>query len=244
MRDVQKRGKNMTKIIAHRGASGRPGVENTLESFAGAIELGVDMVEFDVRKTKDNVLVVYHDDKFADQPVKWYTYEEMDRVAKQKGFHVPLFVEVLELCAGKVFMDIEIKETGFEHKVVKFLHKYANYEDYSVKSFKDIVPYKIKEIDPNITTGLLLGYEKANFKRRFNELFPVRRLQACKVDFVSPAYQLLKFAYVKRMKEAGYPVFVWTVNEPELIDKILDFDPEGLITDNPVYALKARAKRK
>ena len=230
----------MTKIVAHRGASGRPGVENTLESFAGAIELGVEMVEFDVRKTKDNVLIVYHDNKFADQPVSWYTYEEMDKVAKQKGFHVPLFVEVLELCAGKVFMDIEIKETGFEHKVVKFLHKYANYEDYSVKSFKDIVPYKIKEIDTNITTGLLVGFEKANFKRRVNELFPVRRLRACRADFISPAYQLLHFGYVKRMKAFGYPVLVWTVNEPEDIRRILAMNPEGLITDNPVYALEAR----
>ena len=118
----------MIKIVAHRGASGQPGVENTLESFQKAIELGVDMVEYDVRKTKDNVLVVYHDKNFADQPVSWYTYEEMEKEAKNRGFHVPLFVEVLELCNGKVFMDIEIKETGFENRVVKLLHKYADYD--------------------------------------------------------------------------------------------------------------------
>ncbi len=55
----------MTKIIAHRGASGS-GVENTLESFEKAIELGVDMVEFDVRRTHDGVLIVYHDATFND----------------------------------------------------------------------------------------------------------------------------------------------------------------------------------
>ncbi|SEQ28629.1 glycerophosphoryl diester phosphodiesterase [Lachnospiraceae bacterium NE2001] len=232
----------MIKIVAHRGASGQPGVENTLESFQKAIELGVDMVEFDVRKTKDNVLVVYHDKNFADQPVSWYTYEEMEKQAQIRGFHVPLFVEVLELCSGKVFMDIEIKETGFEHRVVRFLHKYSDYKDYSVKSFKDAVPFKIKELDPKITTGLLLGYEKADARRRINELFPIRRLRACHADFVSPHFLLLRFGFEKRMKKAGYPIYVWTVNAPEVIDEVLQKQVTGIITDNPVYALEARAK--
>ena len=232
----------MIKIVAHRGASGQPGVENTLESFQKAIELGVDMVEYDVRKTKDNVLVVYHDKNFADQPVSWYTYEEMEKEAKNRGFHVPLFVEVLELCNGKVFMDIEIKETGFENRVVKLLHKYADYDWYSVKSFKDAVSYKIKDIDPKITTGLLLGYEKADVRRRVNELFPVRRLRACRADFVSPYFLLLRYGFEARMKKAGYPIYVWTVNAPEIIDDMLTRDIAGIITDNPVYALEARAE--
>ena len=98
----------MKKIIAHRGASGIVDVENTLESFEKAIEVGSDMVEFDVRKTKDNILVVYHDKNFADQPVSWYTYEEMEAVAKKQGFHIPLLVEVLELCNNRIYMDIII----------------------------------------------------------------------------------------------------------------------------------------
>ena len=42
------------------------------------------------------------------------------------------------------------------------------------------------------------------------------------------------------MKAFGYPVLVWTVNEPEDIKRVLAMEPEGLITDNPVYALEAR----
>ena len=137
----------MTKVIAHRGASGLVKVENTLESFEKAIEIGADMVEFDVRKTKDNILVVYHDKNFADQPVSWYTYEEMEAVAKKQGFHVPLFVEVLELCKDRIFMDIEVKETGFENRLVRLLKKTVKYDNYSVKSFKDSVCFRVKEID-------------------------------------------------------------------------------------------------
>ena len=232
------------KIIAHRGASGEPGVENTLETFKKAMELDIDMVEFDVRKTKDNVLVVYHDKVFADQPVSWYTYEEMEKVAKKNGFHVPMFVEVLELCAGKVFMDIEVKEPGFEHRLVRLLHKYAKYEDYSIKSFEDCIPYRVKELDPNITTGLLLGYNKADAKRRLNEIFPVRRLKACKADFVSPQYWLMRFDFIERLQRRGYPVYVWTVNTPGLMEKVMRRGAAGVITDNPKLAIEIRNKGK
>ena len=52
-------------IIAHRGASGLVKFENTLASFAKAIELGVSMVEFDIRKTQDNLFVAFHDQSIA-----------------------------------------------------------------------------------------------------------------------------------------------------------------------------------
>ena len=78
------------KVIAHRGASGLVDVENTLEAFEKAVEIKADMVEFDVRKTKDNVLIVFHDKNFQDVPIGWLTYEEMEKRANAQGFHVPL----------------------------------------------------------------------------------------------------------------------------------------------------------
>lgn len=230
----------MTKIIAHRGASGLVKVENTLESFEKAIEIGADMVEFDVRKTKDNILVVYHDKNFEDQPVSWYTYEEMEAVAKKKGFHVPLFVEVLELCKDRIYMDIEVKETGFEHRLVRLLKKTVSYDNYSVKSFKDNVIYRVKELDPNIMTGLLIGYKNANFKRRYNELFPLRRLRRCHADFVSPNSRLLHFFFVNRMRVYGYPIYVWTVNDERTMRRLFGAKVDGIITDRPDIALGLR----
>lgn len=230
----------MVKVIAHRGASGLVDVENTLESFEKAIEIKADMVEFDIRKTKDNVLIVYHDKNFNDSPVSWLTYSEMEEKANSDGYHIPMLHEVLELCHGRIFMDIEVKEPGYEYRLVKAFNKYLDYDEYSVKSFEDIVPYRIKELDPNITTGLLLGYDKADFKRRYNEIFPLRRLRACKADFVSPYYLLLRCSFVKRMKHYGYPVYVWTVNDKKRIKKLLKSDITGIISDRPDIALELR----
>ncbi len=221
------------KVIAHRGASGLVDVENTLEAFEKAVEIKADMVEFDVRKTKDNVLVVFHDKNFQDVPIGWLTYEEMEKRANAQGFHVPLLKEVLKLLAGRIYLDIEVKEHGFEKRLVNMLHKYLKTETYSVKSFDDRVVYKVKELDPNIKTGLLLGMEKATVKRRINELFPERRLKACHADFVSPNYQLLHFGFIQRMHLKQYEIYVWTVNEAKLIDKLLKTSIEGIITDRP-----------
>ncbi|MBR6401975.1 MAG: glycerophosphodiester phosphodiesterase [Eubacterium sp.] len=228
----------MVKIIAHRGASGLVEHENTLESFEKAIEIGADMVEFDVRQTKDGILVVSHDKNFADTPVSWQTYEDMEKEAKIRGFHIPQLKEVLKMCHGNIFMDIEVKEHGFEKKLLKTLAKYADKDEYSIKSFNDKVPYTIKTRDPEIVVGLLIGTSKANIKRRVNELFPVRRLKKCKADFISPHYELLHFGFIRRMKKAGYPVFVWTVNEEKQIKKLLKKDIDGLITDRPDIAIE------
>ncbi|MCR5213091.1 MAG: glycerophosphodiester phosphodiesterase [Eubacterium sp.] len=224
----------MVKVIAHRGASGLADVENTLESFELAINLGCDMVEFDIRKTMDNVLIVIHDPDFEGIPVKEQTYQEMEAKAKEKGYHIPLVEEVLKLCKGRIFMDIEVKETGYEFRLVKLFKKYLDYNEYSVKSFEDPVPYKIKLLDPNITTGLLLGYNEDTFQRRFNEIFPGRRLKACNADFVSPYWMLMRFGFLFRMRHAGYPVYVWTVNKKKRMKKLIKKKGlTGIISDRP-----------
>lgn len=230
----------MIKIVAHRGASGLVGRDNTLESFQKAIEIKADMVEFDVRQTKDKVLVVHHDKNFADTPIAWQTYSNIEKEASQRGFHVPLFSEVLEMCHGRIFMDIEIKEHGFEKKVLKELNKYADISEYTIKSFNDKVSYTMKKLNPDIVTGLLVGGENAKLKKSLNSIFPVRRLKACKADFVSPYYRCLRLGFIRRMKKAGYPVLVWTVNDRKLMKKLLTKDIEALITDRPDIAMECR----
>ena len=65
------------KVIAHRGGSGLGGVENTMDAFVNAIKLGVDMVEFDVRRTKDNALIVIHDSEIDGRKISEMTFDEI-----------------------------------------------------------------------------------------------------------------------------------------------------------------------
>ncbi len=228
----------MVKIIAHRGASGLVERENTLESFEKAIEINADMVEFDVRKTKDNKLVVCHDNILADLPVKLTEYELLEREAELQGYHLPLLSEVLLLCKGRIFMDIEVKEHGFENRLIKELDKYVGPDEYSIKSFDDRVSYSVKLINPKIQTGLLLGISRGDSRRRLSEIFPIRRLKKCKADFVSPYHGLIRLGFVRRAHRYNYPVYVWTLNRKKRIMKFLKKGVDGIITDRPDNAIE------
>ena len=96
-------------IIAHRGASSYA-KENTIESFKKAMLLGADMIEFDVRRTKDNILIAFHDEMIRGHSVKELTYEAISQLARNQGFDIPTVEEVLKWSRGKIRLDVELKE--------------------------------------------------------------------------------------------------------------------------------------
>lgn len=222
-----------TAVIAHRGASALAEHENTLEAFQIAINIGADMVEFDVRRTSDSVLIVYHDPVIDGKRIKDLTYNRVNDIARQSGYRVPTLTEVLDLCKGKIHLDIELKESGYERAVISLVKERFGYNEFSIKSFKDKVSYNVKAIDPRIKTGLLLGREKAGFNVRLNEYFPARRLKQCRADFVSPHYLLCTREYIRRMRREGFPVYVWTVNDESIMDRMLSLHVDGIISDRP-----------
>ena len=230
----------MTKIIAHRGSAGKDSNENTIESFKDAIRLGVDMVEFDVRKTLDNVLIVTHDPTIDGKTVATLTDTEICAGDEARGYHIPTFKDVIKICHNRVFMDIELKEHGYEKYVLHQLRKYSNRFEYSIKGFDDIVSYTVKRIDPMIKTGLLIGRRENDVKRRFNEIFPQLRMRQCKADFISPYYGFIYVGYLRRLHKLGYPVYVWTVNKPKAIKQMLKLGVDGIITDRPDIAMELR----
>ena len=229
----------MVEVIAHRGASAITKFENSMEAFEVAIKLNADMVEFDVRQTRDKELIVFHDSIFNDAPIEYQTLKEIEDAAENIGFHIPLFEEVLKLCHGKIKMDIEFKETGFEKKAVELLHKNSSYDEYSIKSFFDKVPYKIKKIDPNNTTGLLVGRRHLKLRDKLIDYFPGRRLKKCKVDFISPHFSFLTPGFRFRMKKEGYKIYAWTVNDERRMKKLLN-RVDGIITDRPDLGVYVR----
>ena len=222
-------------IIAHRGASALAEHENTLEAFDIAIRLGVPYAEFDVRCTADSRIVVFHNPDVAGTALCALTYEEATRLA---GYEIPLLADVLTFCKGKIKLDIELKESGYEETIVSLLNRHLSYDDYMVKSFQDKVVRRIKKLDPKITAGLLLGMKTADAKRRFNEYFPSRRIAACNADFVSPYHKLVTPGFRLRMKYLKKKIYAWTVNDEKLLRKFMHMSIDGVITDHPDLAQK------
>ncbi len=232
---------NSKFIIAHRGASALVQHENTLEAFEKAIEIGAEAMEFDVRLTKDNIMVSYHDE-FIEEGylIRNLTYGELEKIALKKGYRVPTIEEILKISKNRIVLDIELKETGYENELIKLVTSYLSYEQFFMKSFIDESIIKIKNIDSNIRTGMLLGIGRPKhlIATRISELFPHFRIINAKPDFISPNYNLIKFGFLARMKAHNLPVFVWTVNDEVLMKKLFQKDVNAIITDYPNIGLK------
>lgn len=142
---------------------------------------------------------------------------------------------------GKILIDIEFKEDGYVREAVDIIRKYLSHDEFFIRSFEDQVLVQVKEIDPKITTALLLGRDKPEkpIRTRLSEFFPGRRLRRTKADFVSPHYRLLKFFFVTRMNLRKCSVSVWTVNDEKLIKKVLFRNKvDNVVTDYPDRVLK------
>jgi glycerophosphoryl diester phosphodiesterase len=192
-------------VAAHRGAS-LLAPENSLESFEKAIEVGAEMIEFDVRRTREGELVVFHDElpgTFARRP--------------------PLLAEVVELCRGRIRLDVELKDAGGEAEVLALLDG-----EFVVTSFLDEVVASIKQQAPHVRTGLLVRKDDPPAD------FP-QRLAAAGADFLAPQVDLLDAGL------DGEDLCVWTVNDRPRLERYLA-DPRVtvLITDDPVLALQLR----
>lgn len=227
-------------VVAHRGASGYAH-ENTLLAFQKAIDLKADCIETDIRRTKDGVIVLFHNAAINGKYLTDITFSELQEEARKKDFQVATLEEGLAYVKGKILIDIEFKEDGYVKEAVAIIQKHLRNDEFFIRSFLDEVLIQVKEIDPNITTALLLGKSnpKHPIRTRLSELFPGRRLRRTKADFVSPHYRLLKFFFVTRMNLGKYSVSVWTVNEEDIIKKVIfRHKVDSIVSDYPNRVMK------
>jgi len=231
-----------TLIIAHRGMP-MLDRENTIGSFSKAIESGADMVEFDVRKTKDNIFVVHHDEGISGYNLCDMTFSEANKLANDLGYVMPSLDEVLELLAGSIRLDVELKEEGYEDNIIEVLLRRFTPDQFVITSFNDSSIARIKKAFPQIQVGLLLGRDKPKniIMTRLSELFPFGRCSKAGADFVAPHYKLLKFGFVRRAQKHNKQVFVWTVDDEEQIRScLLNSGIKAIITNRADIALSVR----
>ncbi len=226
-------------IISHRGV-GSPDEQNTLEAFERAASLGVDMVEFDIRRTSDDEFVVHHDAAIHGHQIAQMTLREI-RELRPGGSGVTTLPEVLGAVPASVGLDIELKEPGYERDVVQLVLESRGPAGFVITSFSDRSVCAARASFPDVRTGLLLGMRRASFGRRLREFFPARRTRACWASCIGPHVRLLRLGYLTRMARAGIPVCVWTVNdEVGLRRMISDRRIHGIVTDEPELALRLR----
>jgi len=213
--------------IGHRGARAYE-PENTLRSFKKALEIGVDAVELDVRKTKDNQLVVIHDadvKRTTDGKglVSELTLEEIKEFSAEKGEKIPTLKETLDFLDKKVKIVIELKETGVENQVLSMVHTKGLQKSVVFVSFIEEALRKVRELDKEVETGLIYVKHKN----------PVKSALELKASYLLPLYRFTHTANVQKAHENGLKVIVWTVNKPEEVAEYAEKGVDGIASDKP-----------
>jgi len=233
-------------VVAHRGAAGRA-PENTMASVRAAIEDRADWIEIDVQETADGEVVVLHDSDFmklAGVPLKiWEGRLEQvtaidvgSRFAPEfAGERVPTLAAVLEeVGASDSGLVIELKYYGhdqeLERRVVEQVERAGMADRVAIMSLKQEGIRKVRSLRPEWKLGLLAA-------RAFGDL---ARVDA---DFLAVNLGMARPRFIRHAHAAGKKVFVWTVNDPVTMSRVLSLGVDGVITDEPAMARKVIAER-
>jgi glycerophosphoryl diester phosphodiesterase len=234
----------MTALIsAHRGGIAVDGVP-AAERYRRVIELGVDFVEFDVRRTRDGATVIFHDDRTASgRNVRGLTHREL---ADELGPEAMTLDELLDIAAGRVGLHLDLKETGYEGEVVRAVLDRAPVDRLVITSGDEAIR-TIKDHFPHVRAGLSIGEEIdrlapwLKLRVRWSELFPRGRLERSRADFVAVHQQLAGLTVLGYCARHGIEAWVWTVDDELDIARFLA-DPRvtTLITNRPDIAMRLR----
>jgi glycerophosphoryl diester phosphodiesterase len=230
-------------VSAHKGGS-EDAPPATWEAYETALTTGAEYVEFDVRRTRDGELVVYHDPRIGDRPVAGMTYTELCATV---GHRVPRVREVMELIAGRASGHLDLKETGGEDEVIRMALDLLGPGNFVATTLEDSSISRIKKSFPSVTTALSLGRDLREVTRvlrlpaRARELYPLGRMRACGADWLAVHRRLARANVLRLCGRFGIPAMVWTVNgEPQMRRFLADPRVTVLITDRPRHALRLR----
>lgn len=227
-----------TLIIAHRGASAYAH-ENTIEAFRIAMEMKADMIETDVRRTADSVLVLHHDENIGINLIRDLTYVEASGAALEHGYILPTLEETIQYVNGKIKLDLELKELGYELEVADMAAGHMPAEDFILSSFSESSVMTIKKSRPDLSCGLLMNLSLRRRPKLSVEsiISPLKRQTRTGADILIPHWELIKLGFLNKVRGKTDPVFVWTVNDRKMIWDLLNDDMvAGIVTDRPDVA--------
>jgi len=237
--------------IGHRGAKAYA-LENTLTSFRKALELGVDMIEFDVRLTKDKYPVVIHDRQLARlgknkkfKRISHLTLHEIKKIKMKGGERIPTLGEVLNVIENKVGMDIELKVKDSAQIVVQTLREH--HIDFNNVMISTNFAKELKmaeEMEPQITTALV--FRSGNSLTIWLVLdflailfLPITMyyiswlVKNANANYLNINHRFLSKKKVDMFHAKGIKICAWTVDNIKKINYLKSLGVDGIITNYP-----------
>jgi glycerophosphoryl diester phosphodiesterase len=215
-------------IVGHRGAAGYE-PENTLLSFQKAIEIGVDWVEMDMRRSADGHLVIIHDDTVdrttnGHGKVSEMTLAELKKLDAGKGQKIPTLQEAIDFTKGKVKIIIEIKEEGTEWQLLDVIDRNLFVNDCIVSSFIGYSIRRCKEFNPQLQTAAIISRLPIDFKELALDIM---------ADSIFMRKDIVSQAIIDEAHKNGFTVNVWNEDNPQDIRKYAAMGPDFMSSNYP-----------
>jgi glycerophosphoryl diester phosphodiesterase len=242
------------QIVAHRGIP-TEAPENTIESFQHALDLGADAVELDVRLTADRIPVVYHyfylnEKTTASGAIFDYTFEQLKDVKvlcqqnpSAKAGRISTLCEILDLFAGKIGLEIEIKgpEPESAEIIGNVLHKHKDvWDSLEVTSYHPSLLLAIQNLCPGLATDLLFPRSEPWMKLDVvqHQATHLARLAHARGVHLHPTQ--LSQTLVNALQEQGIEIHTWDANDEPTLSAVTNLGIPRVCTDEFKRALAFR----
>ncbi len=220
-------------IIGHRGDPSRS-LENSLDAFRLALDIPVDMIEFDIRRSRDDVLYVMHDERTGrtcdkDIAIERSLSSEIAAVRLKNGEPVPTLADVLNLARGAAGLNIEIKSRGAGSILALALAglRYrgfllvSSFQEEEVKSFRKVLPdLPAARIFDLFTRRQAASYAKKGYSH------------------ISLSRRTVTKGLIDALHEQGVKVYVWTVDREREMRKFARWGVDGIYSNTPALLKK------
>lgn len=226
--------------IGHRGTRASFD-ENTIEAFKKAIEFGAGYIEFDVRRTKDKEIIIFHDSSLERTTngtglIKNFNYNEIKKYGtKNHNYAIPLLSEVLDELKGEVKFMIELKDDDLVDEILKIAKKYSVFEEciFSGRNLMDLQDikksYPKSRICYNITKGF--GFKIDDFLRlgRLKQLEFIPNLISLRSDLIS--VEFIEICHDNNIKSLAWDFISY--NDPLFnIKSLINLGINGILFDD------------
>ncbi len=223
--------------IAHKGASENY-PENTVLAFEKALEMGADMLEVDLRLSKDNHIVVFHDEKVCvrnndKKAISELTLSEIKEVELDKNQRIPTFKEVLKEFKERCRFYIDLKdETALEYAIA-ILHE-ENCVSRTILGISDPeIIERARTLNGNISISLLVKLSDRDKIFALGRKYKPDYLHPCWENYSETPSELLTEDFFKKAKDGNFSIVTWHEENKEELKNLASLPVYGICTDKP-----------
>ncbi len=222
-------------IIGHRGGGGVSIPENSLASIKKSIEYQIDYVEVDVQRTKDDKYIINHDSTFkrmagVDLSSSDMTLEEIKKLSignKYPGYEnekVPTLEETLDLCKNRIGIYLELKGSTADKKMADDVIK-------KIKEYNMVDKVVLVSLDYDLIKYISKNYN--DIQTGFIYFLSIGDVGDFKADNIILEEDAATKKSLNQISAASKKSIVWTVNDATAMEKYLEKEIDGIITDDP-----------